>query len=105
MLLEHYFGNSMWYREVYRLLVSMLVLRVMFKSRSTLTKQHNLKAVVKNTGHDYLGRSTARGGFLIWTHFMKDILYNSTFIPEGAPATTENTFNGDFPLPFLIGGD
>ena len=64
-------------------------------------KQHNLKAVVKNTGHDYLGRSTARGGFLIWTHFMKEILYNSTFIPDGAPVTTENTFNGDFPL-FLI---
>ena len=58
-------------------------------------KQHNLKVVIKNTGHDYLGRSTARGGFLIWTHFMKEILYNSIFIPEGAPVTTENTFNGD----------
>jgi len=57
-----------------------------------------LKVVVKNTGHDYLGRSTARGGFLIWTHFMKEILYNSTFTPEGAPATTENTFNGDSSL-------
>ena len=37
-------------------------------------KQHNLKLAVKNTGHDYLGRSTARGGFLIWTHYMKDII-------------------------------
>ena len=64
-------------------------------------KQYNLKAVIKNTGHDYLGRSTARGGFLIWTHFMKDILYNSTFIPDGAPVTSENTFNGDLP-PFLF---
>jgi len=61
-------------------------------------KQHNLKLTVKNTGHDYLGRSTARGGFLIWTHKMKEMLYNSTFVPEGAPVTTENTFNGDFPL-------
>jgi FAD binding domain len=59
-------------------------------------KQHNLKLVVKNTGHDYLGRSTARGGFLIWTHNMKEILYNSTFVPKGAPVTTEHTFNGDF---------
>ncbi|KAF8800845.1 FAD-binding domain-containing protein [Phlegmacium glaucopus] len=49
-------------------------------------KKHNLKLVVKNTGHDYLGRSTARGGFLIWTHNMKDTLYNSTFVPDGAPA-------------------
>ena len=63
-------------------------------------KRHNLKAVIKNTGHDYLGRSTAHGGFLIWTHFMKEILYDSTFIPDGAPSTTENTFNGDF-SPFL----
>ena len=60
-------------------------------------KQHNLKLAVKNTGHDYLGRSTARGGFLIWTHFMKDMSYNSTFIPQGAPVSTENTFNGKFP--------
>ena len=67
-------------------------------------KQHNLKLVVKNTGHDYLGRSTARGGFLIWTHNMKEILYNSTFVPKGAPVTTENTFNGESsppPPPFF----
>ena len=61
-------------------------------------KQHNLKLVVKGTGHDFLGRSTARGSFLIWTHHMKQTVYNSTFVPEGAPATTENTFNGNFVL-------
>jgi hypothetical protein len=37
--------------------------------------------------HDYLGRSTARGSFLIWTHYMKNITYNATFVPEGAPAS------------------
>ena len=58
-------------------------------------KQHNLKLVVKNTGHDFLGRSTAHGGFSIWTHRMKDLLYNPTFVPEGAPVTNESTFNGD----------
>ena len=30
------------------------------------TWRHNLKLAVKNTGHDYLGRSTARDGSLIW---------------------------------------
>ena len=64
-------------------------------------KQYNLKLVVKNTGHDYLGRSTARGGFLLWTHNMKQLSYNSTFLPDGAPATADNTFNGDFLFPFL----
>ena len=63
-------------------------------------KKHNLKLVVKSTGHDFLGRSTARGGFLIWTHNMKQTLYNPTFVPKGAPVTTENTFNGDLPFMF-----
>jgi FAD/FMN-containing dehydrogenase len=58
-------------------------------------KQHNLKLVVKGTGHDLLGRSTARGSFLIWTHHMKQTVYNPTFVPESAPVKPENTFNGD----------
>ena len=61
-------------------------------------KKHNLKLVVKGTGHDFLGRSTARGSFLIWTHHMKQTVHNPTFIPEGAPVTAKNTFNGDFVL-------
>jgi FAD/FMN-containing dehydrogenase len=46
---------------------------------------HNLRLITKNTGHDYFGRSTARGGFMLWTHYMKDITYNATFVPQGAP--------------------
>lgn len=69
-------------------------------------KTYNLRLVVKNTGwvdtrtfamigswssssacrHDYLGRSTARGAFLVWTHYMKNITYNETFKPVGAPS-------------------
>ena len=58
-------------------------------------KQYNLKLVVKTTGHDSLGRSTARGSFLIWTHYMKQTVYNPTFVFEGTPVTTENTYKGD----------
>jgi hypothetical protein len=65
-------------------------------------KQHNLKLVVKGTGHDFLGRSTARGGFLIWTHHLKQTVYNPTFVPEAAPVTTENTYNGDFYFIFIL---
>ncbi|KAF9262895.1 FAD-binding domain-containing protein [Marasmius fiardii PR-910] len=46
---------------------------------------HNLRLVVKNTGHDFLGRSTARNAFLLWTHHMKNITYNDTFVPVGGP--------------------
>ncbi|KAH9911306.1 FAD-binding domain-containing protein [Epithele typhae] len=48
--------------------------------------KHNLKVVVKSTGHDYLGRSDGRGGFLIWTHHMKNITVHPTFSPAGAPS-------------------
>jgi hypothetical protein len=37
--------------------------------------------------HDFLGRSSARGSFLIWTHHLKDITYNTSFVPEGASST------------------
>lgn len=67
---------------------------------------HNLRLIVKNTGlvqgcidllwmsrnnflsgsHDYFGRSTGRGSFVVWTHNMKNITFQESFIPTGAPA-------------------
>ncbi|KAH6989512.1 hypothetical protein BKA56DRAFT_543155 [Ilyonectria sp. MPI-CAGE-AT-0026] len=34
--------------------------------------KYNIRLVVRNTGHDYLGRSTGAGALAIWTHHMKD---------------------------------
>ena len=34
--------------------------------------RHNLRLVVKNTGHDFLGRSSGRGALALWTHHLKD---------------------------------
>ncbi|CAE6501505.1 unnamed protein product [Rhizoctonia solani] len=45
--------------------------------------KHNLRIVIKNTGHDLLGRSSGKGGFALWTHKMKDMRFNHTFVPEG----------------------
>ncbi|KAF9448104.1 FAD-binding domain-containing protein [Macrolepiota fuliginosa MF-IS2] len=45
--------------------------------------RHNLRLVVKKTGHDLLGRSAARDAFMIWTHHLKNISYDANFIPEG----------------------
>ncbi|KAF5339756.1 hypothetical protein D9611_009136 [Ephemerocybe angulata] len=53
-------------------------------------REHNLKLVVKNTGHDYLGRSAARDAFMIWTHHMKSIDFHDDFAPEGAPDTEKH---------------
>ncbi|KAF9163728.1 hypothetical protein DFQ26_002211 [Actinomortierella ambigua] len=51
--------------------------------------KNNLPFVVKNTGHDYLGRSMGIYSLSLWTHFMKSISHNDAFIPVGAPANTK----------------
>ncbi|PPQ90234.1 hypothetical protein CVT25_012993 [Psilocybe cyanescens] len=56
-------------------------------------KRSNLRLVVKNTGHDYLGRSAGRGGFMVWTHNLKDKTFNSSFIPDGAPSSERVTYD------------
>ncbi|PYH45020.1 putative isoamyl alcohol oxidase [Aspergillus saccharolyticus JOP 1030-1] len=47
-------------------------------------KTNNIRLVIRNTGHDYLGRSTGAGSLAIWTHHLNDIEYvdwsDSTYI-------------------------
>ncbi|KAL9085031.1 MAG: hypothetical protein Q9165_007772 [Trypethelium subeluteriae] len=47
---------------------------------------HNIRLVVKNTGHDFLGRSTGAGGLSFWTHNLKD--------REFVPAYESEYYNG-----------
>ncbi|KAL2216000.1 hypothetical protein M432DRAFT_123522 [Thermoascus aurantiacus ATCC 26904] len=35
--------------------------------------KHNIRVVIRNTGHDYNGKSTGAGGLGIWMHNLKDI--------------------------------
>ncbi|CAE6456435.1 unnamed protein product [Rhizoctonia solani] len=46
-------------------------------------QKHDLKLVVKNTGHDYLGRSSGAGAFSIWTHKLGGIDFANSFVAEG----------------------
>ncbi|KAF7971845.1 hypothetical protein HWV62_19775, partial [Athelia sp. TMB] len=48
-------------------------------------KSKNLKVAVKNTGHDYIGRSSAKDSFVIWTHALVDTAYSASFVPAGSP--------------------
>lgn len=45
--------------------------------RKTLqfAKDHNIRLVIRNTGHDYLGKSTAPGGLALWMHHLKGTQY------------------------------
>lgn len=36
-------------------------------------EMHNIRLVIRNTGHDYNGRSTGAGSIAIWTHHLKDM--------------------------------
>lgn len=42
-------------------------------------RRHGVRLVVKNTGHDYLGRSSGRDALLLWTHHMRDITMHDAF--------------------------
>ncbi|KAF5353302.1 hypothetical protein D9756_007946 [Leucocoprinus leucothites] len=35
-------------------------------------KEHKIRFVVKNTGHDYMGKSTGAGGLAVWMHHLTD---------------------------------
>ncbi|PTB65114.1 FAD-binding domain-containing protein [Trichoderma citrinoviride] len=43
------------------------------------TKRHGIRIVVKNTGHDYLGRSAAANTLGLRTHNMKNMTFASSF--------------------------
>ncbi|KAI0844755.1 FAD-binding domain-containing protein [Daldinia vernicosa] len=45
------------------------------------SSSHNIRLVIRNTGHDYNGKSTGAGGLALWTHNLKSKelkQYNST---------------------------
>jgi hypothetical protein len=42
-------------------------------------KKHNVRLVIRNTGHDYLGKSTGAGALAIWTHHLKEITYTAKY--------------------------
>ncbi|TPX57014.1 hypothetical protein PhCBS80983_g04121 [Powellomyces hirtus] len=43
----------------------------------------NLRVAVKNTGHDFDGKSMVRGSLGIWVHSMKSIRFHDAFMPTG----------------------
>jgi len=46
-------------------------------------RQHNLRLVVKGTGHSYLGTSNAPDSLLIWTRGMNTVRLHDGFVGQG----------------------
>lgn len=36
-------------------------------------QKNNIRLVIRNTGHDYYGKSSGTGGLALWTHYLKNI--------------------------------
>ncbi|KAH7100359.1 hypothetical protein BKA62DRAFT_706794 [Auriculariales sp. MPI-PUGE-AT-0066] len=43
-------------------------------------KRHDIDVVIKNTGHDYSGRSSAPGSLSLWTHKLKSITLHESSV-------------------------
>ena len=52
-------------------------------------REHRLRLVIKGTGHDYLGRSSAPDSLLIWTHQMRRVTVDDAFVPHGCPGSPQ----------------
>lgn len=58
--------------------------RVKRSDNVRLARENNVRLIVKNTGHDYLGRSVAPNALSIWTHHLNSIAYDEgSFTPQG----------------------
>ncbi|KAK4701250.1 hypothetical protein P7C70_g4985, partial [Phenoliferia sp. Uapishka_3] len=51
----------------------------------TFVKKHNIPLVIKNTGHDYKGRSSAPSSLALWTHQLNTMSYSNAFVAERCP--------------------
>ncbi|KAH8655369.1 FAD binding domain-containing protein [Xylariales sp. PMI_506] len=49
-------------------------------------KTHNIRISIKNTGHDYYGRSSVPDTLAIWTHNLDTLKFNSNFTANNCPA-------------------
>jgi FAD/FMN-containing dehydrogenase len=50
-------------------------------------RDHNLRLVIKGTGHSYLGASNAPDSLLVWTRAMDRIEVHDAFTPDGSTET------------------
>jgi FAD/FMN-containing dehydrogenase len=68
-----------------------LQLLTSFQAGIRFAQAHDLRVVIKSSGHDYLGRSTAKNSLLLWTAYFQNITFTEQFFVAGedhGPAVT-----------------
>ncbi|KAK0703510.1 hypothetical protein B0T26DRAFT_744309 [Lasiosphaeria miniovina] len=53
--------------------------------------EHNIRLVVKSSGHDYLGRSVAPNSLSIWVHHLEGLETHSSFRPKSCNVNIETS--------------
>ncbi|KAJ7130596.1 FAD-binding domain-containing protein [Mycena epipterygia] len=56
------------------------------QSAFAFSRNTGVHVVIKNTGHDYKGRSSSPNSLGLWSHNLKSMSYNSLFTPQGCPS-------------------
>ncbi|EIN11189.1 FAD-binding domain-containing protein [Punctularia strigosozonata HHB-11173 SS5] len=57
---------------------------------------HGVPLSIKNSGHDYAGRSAKKGSLALWMRKLTSLEYNASFVPENC--------NGSKPVPVITTG-
>ncbi|KAF8527024.1 FAD-binding domain-containing protein [Hysterangium stoloniferum] len=63
--------------------------------------KYNLRTAIKASGHDFLGRSTAKNSLLFWTHNFKNITFHDSFKIGGKDLGSSVTFGSGVHLDTL----
>ena len=63
--------------------------------------KHNLKIAIKASGHDFLGRSTAKGSLLLWTRNLRNVTFTDSFVVNGTDVGSAMTVGSGMPLNLL----
>ncbi|RYP65454.1 hypothetical protein DL769_006309 [Monosporascus sp. CRB-8-3] len=50
-----------------------------YRATIDFAARNNIRLVIRNTGHDYFGKSTGAGGLALWTHHLKDIEFIASY--------------------------
>lgn len=56
-------------------------------------KTHNIRLSIKNTGHDYFGRSAVPNSLALWTHNLDSLSFDAEFKLSGCPSGTPQLTN------------
>ncbi|KAF5313697.1 hypothetical protein D9611_010108 [Ephemerocybe angulata] len=57
--------------------------RAHIKSTIDFARRNNLRLIIRNTGHDFMGRSTGWGSLILNTHSFKDVTFTKKYTGPG----------------------